>query len=164
MLFEEHERTRQEPLRRGEDLFSYYDSCALNGYDQLRSLINAWISQIPGEHRTDLISRMRYGGSGAFGSALCELLVATYLSKLSLKIVFHPGVPGSSNHPDFAVVDDTGKVLCYVEVTTVNRATGREKEENREAVLYNAPPPMPPPCPPPPMPPTCPPPPPPPPP
>ena len=138
MLFGERERTRQEPLRRGEDLFGFYDSCVLNGYDQLRSLINGWISQIPGEHRTDLISRMSYGGSGAFGSALCELIVATYLSKLNLKIVFHPDVPGSSNHPDFAVVDDAGKVLCYVEVTTVNRANEREKEENREAVLYNA--------------------------
>jgi hypothetical protein len=138
MLFGERERTRQEPLRRGEALFDFYDSCALTGYDQFRTLIDGWLAAVPEEHRADLISRMRYGGNEAFGAALCELVVATYLAKLSLKIVFHPDVPGSSNHPDFAIVDDTGKVLCYVEVTTVNRASERAKEQNREAVIYNA--------------------------
>lgn len=81
---------------------------------------------------------MQHGGDEAFGAAFCELLVATFLTKSGLKLVFHPDVPGSTNHPDFAVVDDAGKAVCYVEVTTVNRATERVKVQNREAVIYNA--------------------------
>jgi hypothetical protein len=96
MLFGERERTRQEPLRRGEELFEFYDSCALSGYDQFRSLINGWLEAIPEEHRAELISRMRYGGNEAFGAALCELMVAIYLTKLNLKIAFHPNIAGST--------------------------------------------------------------------
>jgi len=138
MLFAERERTREEPLKRGEQLFDFYDSCARDGYDQLRALLNGWVAAIPEEHRAELISRMQYGGDEAFGAALCELLVATFLTKSGLKLVFHPDVPGSTNHPDFAVVDEAGKTICYVEVTTVNRAAERAKEKNREAVIYNA--------------------------
>ncbi|KRQ09154.1 hypothetical protein [Bradyrhizobium manausense] len=137
-LFAERERTRQEPLKRGEQLFEFYDSCARDGYDQLRVLLNGWIAAIPEEHRAELVSRMQYGGDEAFGAALCELLVASFLTKSGLKLVFHPDVPGSTNHPDFAVVDEAGKTICYVEVTTVNRAAERAKEQNREAVIYNA--------------------------
>jgi len=81
---------------------------------------------------------MHHGGNEAFGAALCELLVATFLTKTNQKLVFHPDVPGSSNHPDFAVVGEAGKTVCYIEVTTVNRANERAKEQNREAMIYNA--------------------------
>ncbi|UPK17607.1 hypothetical protein [Bradyrhizobium sp. 131] len=138
MLFSERQRTRQEPLKRGEQLFDFYDSCARDGYDPLRALLNGWMAAIREEHRAELISRMQYGGDEAFGATLCELLVATFLMKSGLKLVFHPDVPGSTNHPDFAVVDEAGKTICYVEVTTVNRAVERVKEQNREAVIYNA--------------------------
>jgi hypothetical protein len=97
-------------------------------------LLNGWIAATPEEHRAELISRMQHGGNEAFGAALCELLVATFLTKFGLKLVFHPDVPGSSNHPDFAVFDEAGKTVCYVEVTTINRAAERGKEQNREAV------------------------------
>jgi len=138
MLFDTGDRTRREPLQRGEQLFEFYNSCGLGGYDQLRSLINVWITAIPEEHRSELITRMRHGGDVAFGAAFCELLIATFVTKSNLKIIFHPDVPESSNHPDFAVVGDDENVLCYVEVTTVNRAAERAKQQNREAVIYNA--------------------------
>ncbi len=138
MLFVERERTRQEPLKRGEQLFDFYDSCGRDGYDQLRVLLNGWIAAVPQEHRAEIISRMQHGGNEAFGAALCELLVASFLTKSGLRRVFHPDVPDSPNHPDFAIVDETGKTVCYVEVTTVNRANERAKEQNREAVIYNA--------------------------
>jgi len=138
MLFAERHRTRQEPLKRGEQLFDFYDSCGCDGYDQLRGLLNEWMSGIPEEHRKELISRMQHGGNEAFGAALCELIVAIFLKKSGHKLVFHPDVPSSSNHPDFAVVDEAGKTVCYIEVTTVNRAAERAKEQNREAVIYNA--------------------------
>jgi len=53
MLFSERQRTRQEPLKRGEQLFDFYDSCARDGYDQLRVLLNGWMAAIPEEHRSE---------------------------------------------------------------------------------------------------------------
>lgn len=113
MLFEERNRTRQEPLGRGEDLYTFYDNCARDDYDELRTLLNGWLSAIPQEHRDELISRMQFGGTSAFGAALCEVVIATYLTGLNLKIVFHPDIPGSSKHPDFSVVDDVGNTSAF---------------------------------------------------
>lgn len=33
MLFEDRQGTRKEPLKRGESLWDFYDSCTLLGYD-----------------------------------------------------------------------------------------------------------------------------------
>ena len=41
VLFEHRERTRTEPLRRGEALFDFYDTCASPGYDEFRSVVNS---------------------------------------------------------------------------------------------------------------------------
>src|SRR5262245_49106572 len=58
VLFENRERTRMEPLRRGETLFDFYDSCARPGYDEFRSVVNGWLAQMPVKDRNELISRM----------------------------------------------------------------------------------------------------------
>src|SRR5258706_4763332 len=57
MLFEDRERTRKEPLRRGETLFDFYDSCASPGYDELRSVVNGWLAPMPADARNELITR-----------------------------------------------------------------------------------------------------------
>jgi len=137
-LFEDRERTRQEPLRPGERLIDFYDEVGRNGYEEFRSILNGWLLEIEDAHRSELISRMRNGGNGAFRAAVCELMIHALLLKLGHKTAIHPDVPGSKKHPDFALIDEKDKVLCYVEVTTVNRASAEESELNREATIYNA--------------------------
>jgi hypothetical protein len=137
-LFEDGSRTRQEPLQRGERLFDFYDQSGRDGYEELRSILNRWISEVDEDHQAEFISRMRYGGNTAFRATLCELLTHSFLVKLGYKVLVHPDVPGSKKHPDFAVTDAKGDVICYVEVTTINRADEAEGDSNREAVIYNA--------------------------
>jgi aspartyl-tRNA(Asn)/glutamyl-tRNA(Gln) amidotransferase subunit B len=137
-LFEEGPRTRQEPLQRGEHLYDYYDESGRDGYDEFRCILNRWLLEIDERHQAEFISRMRYGGNTAFRSTLCELLVHTLLVKLGYKVAVHPSVPGSNKHPDFSLLDEKGAPLCYIEVTTVNRADEQEAHSKREATIYNA--------------------------
>jgi len=138
VLFEDRQRTRVEPLRRGEGLFPFYDDCARGGYDQFRSIVNTWLAEIPRTERAELITRMQNGGDREFGSSLCELTVHAFILRSGCKVLVHPQVPGSSKHPDFAATDQDGNVLAYVEVTTVNPPAAQEGEVNRENPVYNA--------------------------
>jgi len=138
MLFEEHQRTRTEPLKRGETLWEFYDACALPGYDEFRSVINQWLGEISEKDSRELIGRMKYGGNREFGACLCELSVHAFLIKSGFKVVAHPEIPGTTKRPDFAAFDDAGVLIAYVEVTTVNPPNAQEKEKNRENPFYNA--------------------------
>jgi hypothetical protein len=137
-LFEDRQRTRMEPLGRGEGLLEFYDSCARPGYDKFRSIINAWLAEMPAEAREGLISRMRNGGDREFRSSLCELAVHAFIVRSGYKAVVHPQVPGSTKRPDFAATDEQGNVVAYVEVTTVNQPDAQAAEANRENPVYNA--------------------------
>jgi hypothetical protein len=138
MLFEDRERTRTEPLKRGESLWEFYDGCARSGYDEFRSIVNQWLAEMSDKDSQELISRMKYGGDREFGACLCELSVHAFLIKSGFKVAVHPDIAGTSKHPDFAALDDAGAVVAYVEVTTVNPPDAQEKEENRENLIYNA--------------------------
>ena len=138
-IFESWTRTRQEPLQRGERLFDLYDQSGRSGYEELRSILNLWISEVEDSNqRNELISRMRKGGNAAFRATLSELIVHDLLIRLGHKIVTHPTISGSTRRPDFALVDNKGRTLSYVEVTTVNRPDNLEGETNRENEIYNA--------------------------
>ena len=138
MLFDDRKRDRMEPLRRGEGLFDFYDSCGRAGYNEFRSLINQWLSEMTAKDSEELMSRMRYGGNREFGACLCELLVHAFLIRSGYKVAVHPDIPGTTAHPDFAALDENGGVVAYVEVTTVNPPAAQEKEENRENPIYHA--------------------------
>jgi hypothetical protein len=137
VLFEDRKRTRQEPLQRGERLVDFYDECGRNGYDEFRSLVNLWLSELPTADRAKLISTMRNAGNNAFGAALCELVVHALLKRLKCEVVLHPTMPRTDTQPDFEATDSAGERF-YVEVTTVNRADETVDTLKREAPLYNA--------------------------
>jgi hypothetical protein len=138
LLFDDRKRTRMEPLQRGENLFQFYDECGCSGYDEFRSIVNGWLAEMPEGERGDLITRMQNGGDREFRTALCELAVHTFLIRSGYKVLVHPQVPGSNKHPDFAMTDQAGKVLAYVEVTTVNPPAAQDAEVNRENPVYKA--------------------------
>lgn len=136
-LFDEKQRTRKEPLKRGERIFHFYDECARVGYDEFRKFVNLWISELPEQDREEIIARMKSGNDRDFQAALAELVVHAALKRLGCDIKIHPSIEGTTKRPDFAIVKD-GNVVCYVEVTTINVAVEESAEKNRENVLYNA--------------------------
>ncbi len=138
MLFKARERTRKEPLRRGEGLFEFYDSCASPGYDEFRAVVNGWLAQMPAGDRNELITRMRYGGDREFGASLAELSLHAFILGSGCRASPHPKVPGSMKRPDYAATDQGGALLAWVEVTTVNPPAAQEAEKNRENPVYNA--------------------------
>jgi hypothetical protein len=138
-LFDDRQRTRSEPLRRGESLFDFYDSCARPGYDEFRCVVNGWLEQLPThDDREKLISRMRYGGDREFGSSLAELSIHALVLGSGCDARPHPEVPGSTKRPDYLATDPAGEPLAYVEVTSVNPSDAQRAEENRENALYKA--------------------------
>ena len=138
LLFAERERTRKEPLRRGEPLFDFYDSCAGPGYSDFRSVVNSWLAKMPPNDRNTLISRMRYGGDREFGASLAELSLHAFILGSGCRPSPHPELPGSTKRIDYIATDQRGAPLAYVEVTTVNPPAAQEAEKNRENPAYNA--------------------------
>jgi hypothetical protein len=138
VLFEDRERTRTAPLRRGEQLFDFYDSSASPGYNELRAILSGWLAQMPVDDRAELFTRMRYGGDREFGASLSELSIHAFVVGSRCRVKLHPEVPGSTKRPDFAAIDQTDTTVAYVEVTTVNPPATEEAEKNRENPIYNA--------------------------
>ncbi len=138
VLFEDRERTRTEPLRRGETLFDFYDSSASPGYNEFRAVVNSWLAQTPAGDRAELISRMRYGGDREFGASLSELSLHAFIVGSKHRARPHPKVPGSMKRPDYAAIDQADATVAYIEVTTVNPPAAQEAEKNRENPVYNA--------------------------
>lgn len=138
VLFEDRERTRTEPLRRGEQLFDFYDSSASPGYNEFRAVVTGWLAQMPADDCAELITRMRYGRDREFGAALSELSIHAFIVGSGYRVGPHPQVPGSTKRPDFAAIGQADAPDAYVEVTTVNPPATEEAEKNRENPIYNA--------------------------
>lgn len=138
VLFEHRERARTEPLKRGDTLFDFYDSCGRPGYDEFRTVVNGWLAQMPADDRAELISRMRYGGDREFGASLSELSLYAFIVGSNFSAKPHPDIAGTTKRPDFAAVDRADTAAAYIEVTTVNPSDAQEAEKNRENPVYNA--------------------------
>jgi hypothetical protein len=136
-LFEDKHRTRQQPMKRGERLYSFYDESGRAGYDEFRSKINSWLGEFPETDQRELVQRMSKGSDGEFQAALTELLTHATLRKLGFDLSVHPAVTGTTKRPDFGILKNT-ETAGLVEVTTTNVAESNRQKENREAVIYNA--------------------------
>jgi hypothetical protein len=137
-LFPKFARSRTEPKRRGEKLFDFYNECARAGYEEFRSFVNQWVAELPVLDQVKVISSMSRGDDRQFQSGLVELLVHAFLRRLNQRVLLHPIIEGSSNRPDFALLDRDDLVQAYVEVTTINPASDTVSGDNREALIYNA--------------------------
>ncbi len=88
--------------------------------------------------QTDLVSSMQRGGDQAFRAGLCELMIHAMLRRLGFNVVVHPHLDDRTTQPDFALVNEDGERIAYVEVTTINVPAEREAQANRENPIYNA--------------------------
>jgi hypothetical protein len=138
LLFSDRPRSRAESLRRGELLFDFYDECARTGYDEFRSVMNGWFSEVDAAHHSDFFSRMQRGGNQAFGDCLCELIIHALLRRLGYNVDVHPTLEGRSTRPDFALTSGSGERIAYVEVKTIHITEEHTAQGNRENPVYNS--------------------------
>jgi hypothetical protein len=136
-LFEDKERTRMEPKAPGEDDYSFYDSCALPGYDDYRTRLNGWFAEMPEAAQKDLLPRFRKNENLEYQRALAELTVHAALKRQGYAVEVHPESRNTDNKPDFLVKDAEGRKVAYVEVTTFGPARELIGKQKRAADVYN---------------------------
>ncbi|CCE08076.1 conserved hypothetical protein [Bradyrhizobium sp. STM 3843] len=137
-LFEDKERTRQEPKKQGEADFAFYDSCAWPSIEIYRQLINGWIAGLPESEQAEMVARMKDSDSTYYQAALAELTLHAALLKLGYQIEIHPDCPHPTRKPDFLVKTKDGVSVAYIEVTTFGPTLEAIGMSNREAAIYNA--------------------------
>jgi hypothetical protein len=94
MLFDCKQRVRTEPLRRGEQLFAFYDATAGAAYRAYRRLLNKWIGELPKEDRVDTLGRMRKGDNLQFRHAFAEVVIHAALRRGGFAVTVHPPLSG----------------------------------------------------------------------
>lgn len=136
-LFEDKERTRQEPKKQGETDFAFYDSCAWPEIEIYRQLINSWIAKFPEAEQVEVIARMKDSDSAYYQAALAELTMHAALLKQGYKVEIHPSSPHPTRKPDFLIKTQEGAPVAYLEVTTFGPNLEAIGMSNREATIYN---------------------------
>ncbi len=100
MLFENKERVRTTPMRRGEREFDFYDSSALPPFATYRTILNEWVYELPVCDRNEIISRFKKGGNAEFEATLAELVVHAALRRGGYLIDVHFGRDGAAGTGD----------------------------------------------------------------
>jgi hypothetical protein len=138
MLFDSKWRVRTEPLRRGEQLFAFYDAMAGAAYRAYRRLLNKWIGELPKEDQADTLGRMRKGDNLQFRHAFAEVLIHAALRRGGFAVTVHPPLSGRNEKPDFLVARQDGRKTAYLEVISFSPTSEEQKQKNRDAVIYSA--------------------------
>jgi hypothetical protein len=90
MLFEDKQRTRTAPLKRGEREFDFYDSAAAPSYAIYRDLLNRWVAELPEDERSKVCTRFRKGDTLQYQAALAELIIHAALARQGFNVQIHP--------------------------------------------------------------------------
>jgi hypothetical protein len=131
MLFDCKRRVRTEPLRRGEQLFAFYDATAGAAYRAYRRLLNKWIGKLPKEDRVDTLGRMRKGDNLQFRHAFAEVVIHAALGRGGFAVTVHPPLSGRNEKPDFLAARQDGRKAAYLEVISFSPTSEEQKQNNR---------------------------------
>ena len=136
-LFDDFERTNDDPALFSEGAYSYLNRAAGARWSKARALLEDWFAHYPDEHKVDLRKRFTISDEGQHIGAWWELYIYSLYRHLGYSIQVHPEIPGISTRPDFLVAGDAG--LIYVECT-VDSASDRPVTNNPgiEAAIYDA--------------------------
>ena len=138
LLFAEKDRSRISPMKAGEGVFYFYDTCAWSSCESYRRLLNTWVGFYPETERHWLITRLTSDPPTKFYEGLAELVVHEAFRSRVHRVEHHPIVVGTSNRPDFLLLDQRDSPVAYVEVTTYGAAHEAIGKGNQAAVIYNA--------------------------
>jgi hypothetical protein len=115
VLFENKERTSQDPKSYIESDWDYLDRSGRSEAQRVRDFLSQWVLEYPESERAELIARITCGDQTAFRSATFELALFALLRSKGCAVTVHPDLPNeNTTHPDFLVVTPDGDSV-YVE-------------------------------------------------
>ncbi len=135
MLFDDLERTNDNPRQPGEALYAFLNRAAGPYWQSVRDLLSEWVSNYPNEDRRALISRFRRTDRRGFLGAFWELYLHELFRRLEFDIELHPSLDGVTRHPDFRLQRD-GSIL-YVEAVTIYEPQTHSVDDARLAPLLD---------------------------
>lgn len=134
-LFSETARSDTRPSGHSENKYAFLDRVAGSYWQQIRDVLEYWISGWPKSDQPDLIGRLKKGEE-SFDSALLELYCRQMLLSLGYTVYIHPPVPGTERRPDF-LAQSPGHGF-YLEARTVRSPLDSSERGNHENVIYDA--------------------------
>lgn len=134
-MFSNRLRTDGSPADHSESTAAFLDRIAGSYWDQVRELIEAWVSDLPASARGDVVGRLKDDDYGQLSGAFWELYLHQTFLRSGYDITIHPIVLGSERQPDFLVSD--GTEAFYAEAKTLVGRAANKGESARKARLYD---------------------------
>jgi hypothetical protein len=136
-LFDDFERTNDDPPLFSEGAYSYLNRAAGARWSKARALLEDWFAHYPDDHKVDLRKRFTFSDEGQHIGAWWELYIYSLYRHLGYSIEVHSEIAGISTRPDFLVAGDAGPM--YIECT-VDSVSDRPVTTNPgiEAAIYDA--------------------------
>ena len=135
-VFDAIERTDPSPGTHSESTAHFLNRAYGEYWDQIRCLIEEWVSHLPEQHRADLIGRLRSNDNRQFAGAFWELYLHETLLRSGYAVTIHPTVAGSARQPDFLVTG--GDSSFYLEAKALVGKNPDPGSGARTQRLYDA--------------------------
>ncbi len=136
MLFDDFERTNDNPSEDGEPLFTFINRAAGENWRSVRELLSEWVAAYPNSDRAALISRFRRTDRRGFLGAFWELYLHELFRRLGFAIELHPTIDGVRHRPDFLLSKEG--TCVYVEAVTKYEPQSYSADDERLASLIDA--------------------------
>jgi hypothetical protein len=87
----------------GEPAYAFLNRSGDPHAGEIRDLMTAWLSRVPGDHVPDLRGRLQGKDAAQFESAFWELYLHEAYRRSGYAVTVHPPLAGTGRHPDFLV-------------------------------------------------------------
>ena len=135
-VFSDRDRTDALPSGHNESTAAFLDRVSGHYWDQVRDLIEAWVSRFPADSRADIIGRLRSPDYAQHSGAYWELYLHETFTRSGFAVTVHPAVDGGTRQPDFLVT--RGTESFYVEAKCLVSKATDAGESARKRRLYDA--------------------------
>jgi hypothetical protein len=136
LIFRDVTRTDASYIRAHESHFDFVDRCSLPLAVNARSAIEQFVARYPESDQKELAARIRSGNNQLFQSAVFEIILHEFLSRLGCKLESHPLLPnGSAKRPDFLVTTPDDEQFYLEAVLATERGDHRSTSRIKESVL-----------------------------
>jgi len=133
MLFDDFERTFDEPMTELEPSFIYLNRSARPAFAKVRKELERWFANYPESAKRQLKLRLRE----EFESAFYELFLHELLVRMGAKVEIEPNLGTRGKRPDFAAKLGGAQFVLEAKVF-FDESTAAQKESKRNAKLYDA--------------------------
>lgn len=116
-VFDDVSRVDLSPALHAESRFAFLNRVGGAFWDQVRDLVEDWLSKLPSSARADLRGRLRSSDDRQWHGAFWELYLHESLRRAGYDVTIHPAVGTTSRQPDFLV--ERNDATFYLEAKTV---------------------------------------------